>query len=145
MKRRTTKKALRETEIMLVDSLRLYFNRPRESAEESQDKLSRDIVALSLSMLLSFHLQLRSIRLINKRWIQKLFLADVTVEESGTVRGQGEINWGEMKENREVAQAGSFGFKIKVTDMQRNRVEYELTYEQDGTQRIIKSFARRAV
>jgi hypothetical protein len=57
MKRRVTKKALRDTEGLVMDSLCLYFERPRYEGDTSE-KLSRDIVALSLSMLLNFHLQL---------------------------------------------------------------------------------------
>src|SRR5262245_45605920 len=110
MKRRTTKKALRDTEILVADSLRLYFSRPRDNTEDKSEKLGRDVVALSLSMLLSFHLQLHSIRLSNKRWIQKLSVSDISVEEPAAVRGYGEINWAEMDGDKEVHKPDSFAF-----------------------------------
>ena len=145
MKRRATKKGLRETEIMIIDSLRLYFTRPRNDTEDNEDKLSRDIVALSLSMLLSFHLQLKSIRLSNKRWIQKLSLSDISVEEPSTISGSGDIKWGEMDGNKEVSKSDSFSFRVKVTDIKRGRLEYEVKYKQDGTWRRTGNLATGAV
>src|SRR4029434_4442050 len=95
MKRRLTKKALHELEILLADSLRLYFTTPKDRDEEKNEKLGRDIVALSLSMLMSLHLQLRSCQRITKRWISVLTLADVALDESATITGHGELQWSE--------------------------------------------------
>jgi hypothetical protein len=145
MKRRETKKGLRETEDMIIDSIRLYFTRPRNDTEDKNEKLSRDIVALSLSMLLSFHLQLKSIKLSNRRWISKLSVLDLSVESPVIASGSGVIEWGEMEGNKEVSKSDRFTFRVRVTDIRRRKVEYELAYKQDGTWRRIGNFAAAAV
>ena len=145
MKRRETKKGLRETEAMIVDSLRLYFTRPRNDTEDNEEKLSRDVVALSLSMLLSFHLQLKSLRLSNKHWIRKLSLSDISVESPSTSSGSGEIEWGEMEGNKEVSESDGFTFRVNVTDLRRRRLNYDLTYRQDGAWRRVGNLTMRAV
>lgn len=129
----------------MVDSLRLYFARPRNDTDDNEEKLSRDLVALSLSMLLSFHLQLKSIRLSNKRWIRKLSLSDISVESPSTASGSGEIEWGEIEGNKEVSESDSFTFRVNVTDMRRRRLNYDLTYRQDGAWSRIGNLTIRAV
>jgi hypothetical protein len=132
-------------EIMLLDSLRLYFGRPRGAEEERDEKLSRDVVALSLSMLLSLHLQLNPVWPMNQRWMNKLTLSNISVKEPLVITAYGEINWSEIKGKAVISLAEEFAFKVAISDARRNRVTYNFTFGQGGNQRTIKNLAKRAV
>jgi hypothetical protein len=132
-------------EILLAGSLGLYFTRPKDVDEEKNEKLGRDVVALTLSMLMNFHMQLNSPRANNKRWISELTLADVSVEESAIVTGHGELQWGQLDGTKEVATSEDFVFKVVVAKARTNRLNYEMKFGRDGLWRTITNSAKRSI
>lgn len=144
MKRRLNKRGLREMEILLADSLGLYFTRPKDVDVEKNEKLGRDVVAITLSMLMNFHMQLNSPRSNNKRWISMLTLADVSVEESAMITGHGELQWDEIGGVKEVTTSEDFVFTAVVIKARTNRLHYELKFGRDGVWRTITNSAKRS-
>jgi hypothetical protein len=145
MKRRSTKKGLSEMEILLADSLRLYFTRPRDTDEKKNEDLGRKVVALTLSMLMNFHMQLKSSRANNKRWISELTLADVSVIDSTIVTGHGELQWGQLDGTTEVTTSEDFVFKVVAANARTNRLNYEMKFGRDGRWKTITNSARRSI
>jgi hypothetical protein len=145
MKRRLTKRGLREMEILLAGSLGLYFTRPRDTDEKKNEGLGREGVALTFSMLMNFHMQLNSLRANNKPWISTLTLSDVSVEESAIITGHGEVQWGETDGVKEVKTLEDFVFKVVVTKGRTNRLHYELKFGRDGSWRTITNSAKRSI
>jgi hypothetical protein len=129
-------------EILLADSLGLYLTRPRETDEKKNEELGREGVALTLSMLMNFHMQLNSLRANTKRWISALTLSDVSVDESAMINGHGELQWGDMDGIKGVTTSEGFVFKVAVTKARTNRLHYELKFGRDGNWRTITNSAK---
>lgn len=145
MKRRATKKYLHDAEIMMLDSLHFYITEQKNKSEDDPKKLNNigmNLVSLSFSMLLSFHLQLDPNWPNNRQWIKKLTLNNISIKD-GNINGKGEIIWGELIDNREIFKTGDFSCQANSTNIRPKDLKYALTFKLDSIERTIRNFQCR--
>jgi hypothetical protein len=138
VKRRTTKKGLKDSQWLLADALRLYFERPRGGEAEKREKICRSLVEVALMLLIDFRVQLDPSWLNARRELKKLNLSSVSVDNPKLIAGYGETRWLEASGNDEVEVSEPIKLKVNLRESGKRRIEYSILIGRGNECREIK-------
>jgi hypothetical protein len=138
VKRRTTKKGLKDSQWLLADALRLYFERPRGAEAEKDEKIGRSLVEVALMLLIDFRVQLDPSWLNARRELKKVNLSSLFVDNPKLVAGNGETRWLETSGNDEVEVSEPIELKVYLRKSGKPKIEYSILIGRGNECREIK-------